>query len=538
MRTKAFALALLLTASAQSSYAQVIIGGGGTGSSGYSVAGPGSSTDGDIALFSGTTGKVIQDPGYGPTMTIAGSSVNLGGSITASSILDSIGSTRGTVLYRGASGWSVLAPGTSGNFLKTLGAGADPAWAAAPGGGTVTQINAGNGISTGGSSITTTGTISLTNTLNAQTSTSYATQSTDAGKIVTLSNASPIAVSLVQANTANFTSGFGTTYANIGAGAVTVTAATSVFGNNKTTLGLVTGQVADIGSDSTNYPFTSVSLPVMAQDTLLGNPNSSDYPIAMAIPSCANDGAHALVYASHALACASISSGSGTVNSGTAGNGAYYATSTTAVSDGGSSVVSFGGINVTSSTTTGLTNGMYLSSTNTVQLRAGSSNKIQLSSSGTLFAGAVQASTSGGPQIQDAAASSTVPTFLPNKAATTTGWGAQASGNVSGIIAGVEKIRLTAEGVQYKQATAPVPTGTGTPSIATGSTDEAGEVTAGASATSVIITFNLSHTNAPFCVVQSQTQLAAFSYTLSNTAITITQTATSGNKIDYRCSFP
>jgi hypothetical protein len=54
---------------------------------------------------------------------------------TASGVLDAISSTRGAVLYRGASGWSALAPGTSGQFLKTLGAGADPAWATASGGG-------------------------------------------------------------------------------------------------------------------------------------------------------------------------------------------------------------------------------------------------------------------------------------------------------------------------------------------------------------------------------------------------------------------
>lgn len=40
------------------------------------------------------------------------------------------GSARGSILYRGESLWSALAPGTSGHFLKTLGAGADPAWAA------------------------------------------------------------------------------------------------------------------------------------------------------------------------------------------------------------------------------------------------------------------------------------------------------------------------------------------------------------------------------------------------------------------------
>jgi hypothetical protein len=51
-------------------------------------------------------------------------------------ILDQISATRGTVLYRGAAGWAALAPGSAGQFLKTNGAGADPAWAAAGGGST------------------------------------------------------------------------------------------------------------------------------------------------------------------------------------------------------------------------------------------------------------------------------------------------------------------------------------------------------------------------------------------------------------------
>lgn len=52
---------------------------------------------------------------------------------TASAKLDTIGSTRGSVLYRGASAWSALTPGTSTYVLTSNGAGADPSWQA-PGG--------------------------------------------------------------------------------------------------------------------------------------------------------------------------------------------------------------------------------------------------------------------------------------------------------------------------------------------------------------------------------------------------------------------
>lgn len=83
--------------------------------------------------------------------------------------------------------------------------------------------------------------------------------------------------------------------------------------------------------------------------------------------------------------------------------------------------------------------------------------------------------------------------------------------------------------------TIPAVTGTGTPTITTGSTDTAGEVTSGTTATSVIITFVTAKTNAPFCNVTPQTQLVAFAYTISTTAITVTQTATTGEKIDYEC---
>jgi hypothetical protein len=76
---------------------------------------------------------------------IAGSGINLAPSgniaddVTISAdvqaILDQITTTRGSILYRGVADWLALAPGTSGQFLKTNGAGADPEWSAAGGGG-------------------------------------------------------------------------------------------------------------------------------------------------------------------------------------------------------------------------------------------------------------------------------------------------------------------------------------------------------------------------------------------------------------------
>ena len=56
--------------------------------------------------------------------------------LTLSAVLDFIGSAaQGDILYRGASTWGRLAAGTSGQYLQTQGAGANPQWATVSGGG-------------------------------------------------------------------------------------------------------------------------------------------------------------------------------------------------------------------------------------------------------------------------------------------------------------------------------------------------------------------------------------------------------------------
>lgn len=79
--------------------------------------------------------------------------------LSASNVLDMIGSTRGSVTYRGASAWAALTPGTSGQVLTSNGAGADPSWSTITGTGTVTSVGSGTGLT--GGPITTTGTLSL-----------------------------------------------------------------------------------------------------------------------------------------------------------------------------------------------------------------------------------------------------------------------------------------------------------------------------------------------------------------------------------------
>jgi hypothetical protein len=56
--------------------------------------------------------------------------------LTLSELLDFIGSAaQGDILYRGASSWARLGAGTSGQYLQTQGAGANPQWATVSGGG-------------------------------------------------------------------------------------------------------------------------------------------------------------------------------------------------------------------------------------------------------------------------------------------------------------------------------------------------------------------------------------------------------------------
>ena len=68
-------------------------------------------------------------------------------------------------------------------------------------------------------------------------------------------------------------------------------------------------------------------------------------------------------------------------------------------------------------------------------------------------------------------------------------------------------------------------------------TDLAGVVTVGATpSTSCVITFAVAYTIAPTCVVSwSAGPLAAMSYTISTTAITVAQTSTASNRLNYIC---
>jgi len=124
---------------------------GGTGITeltGDVTAGPGSGSQAaTIANNAVTTTKVLNaNVTYAKIQDVSATSRALGRKtvgagiieeLTLSELLDFIGSaTQGDILFRGSATWARLAAGTSGQFLKTLGAGVDPVWDTAGGGGT------------------------------------------------------------------------------------------------------------------------------------------------------------------------------------------------------------------------------------------------------------------------------------------------------------------------------------------------------------------------------------------------------------------
>jgi len=83
---------------------------------------------------------------------------------------------------------------------------------------------------------------------------------------------------------------------------------------------------------------------------------------------------------------------------------------------------------------------------------------------------------------------------------------------------------------------APVLSGCGGGSPTIVGSNLAGTVVTGTTATGCVITFTTAFTATPTCVLSPASGvLASFSYTLSTTAITVTQTSSSGNTITYVC---
>lgn len=96
--------------------------------------------------------------------------------------------------------------------------------------------------------------------------------------------------------------------------------------------------------------------------------------------------------------------------------------------------------------------------------------------------------------------------------------------------------RIDNVGHQFASSTNPALTSCGTGPTMLGS-DHHGTVTAGATANGCVITFGQAYPLAPTCVVsnQSMSVINAMTYTVSATAMTITETGLGGAKFDYIC---
>ena len=164
---------------------------------------------------------------------------------------------------------SLAALGASGTVLTSNGAGALPSFQAVAGTGTVTSITPGNGLTSiltataPGSAITTSGTLSTAQLVNAQTGTSYAIVDGDRGKLITASNAAAQAYTIAQAGaTSAFQAGWYADVRNISTnplGVVTITPSTSTI-NGLSSLIILPGGNVRIVSDGANYQVTSLNI--------------------------------------------------------------------------------------------------------------------------------------------------------------------------------------------------------------------------------------------------------------------------------------
>lgn len=205
------------------------------------ISGLGTGVPAALAIAPGTTGSFPTQDGaittgnclkWGPGVQDAGAACGSGGSTTI---------TSGTTPTSGF---------TNGHFVQTNGSTVQDATA-------VTSVGAGCGTSTGGSAITTTGTVSAAMTKRVNSTTSDTIVAADCGNLVQENNASAIAGTIAQAGTTGFAAGAYFEVCNIGSGAFTLTPTTSTIGG-KSTLVIPGASAAipncvGIESDGTNY---------------------------------------------------------------------------------------------------------------------------------------------------------------------------------------------------------------------------------------------------------------------------------------------
>jgi hypothetical protein len=201
----------------------------GSGSGG-GVVGPVSSVSGNLACWNGTTGALLSDCGIASTIaanTLVGNPTGSAAPFSAL-VVPNCNSSTSALNWTSGSGFS----------CRSI-----------AGGGGVSSVATGAGLT--GGPCTTTCTISVTSTDNPQTGTTYTVQAADAGGLVTLSNASSIAVT-VPTPSGSFGAGFSTTLCDIGAGTATLTPTGATIGGAATYI-LTQGQCVSPVSDGSNY---------------------------------------------------------------------------------------------------------------------------------------------------------------------------------------------------------------------------------------------------------------------------------------------
>lgn len=347
-------------------YGQITAASSGT-------CGSGNGTVTSITFGTGLTGGTITGSGSVALASVASPSVlsNISGSSaapvgnTVTAILDSVfTTTEGAIIQRGASVWQALAPGTSGYFLKSQGAGSLLTWAA---GGTVSSITAGNGLS--GGTITGSGTVAISAPVSVanggtNATTAGATAANNIGALAEANNLSDVAsaasalANIGGNNASNITNG---TLPNAqmptptlagglgGVAAVTSTAHNWLsYINTSGIAQLSQPAFSDISGTAANaqmptptasalggiesatttahqwiYAITTAGVPLQSQpavadltsvgnNTILGNPTSvSAAPQAMNMPSC-SAATSALTWTTNSgFGCNTISGGSG-----------------------------------------------------------------------------------------------------------------------------------------------------------------------------------------------------------------------------------
>lgn len=198
----------------------------------------------------------------------------------------------------------------------------------------ITGLVLGNGASAPGATTIGAGlalngsTLQQTYLIRAVTITTDTILASDAGKLVTYSNAAPIAVTL-PAPTGSFGAGFSTTVQNKGAGSATFTPASGTI-NGAATLVVAQNLGCDLVPDGSNWQVASCT------------------------------------------AVAPSGGGGGGVNPGAANGGAYYASAGSTVSDATAATVNFGGINLTAPL---VWNAPSPGGTNLLEMKSGGSDR-------------------------------------------------------------------------------------------------------------------------------------------------------------------